>query len=100
MPLMGPGKKLSISIAWRKWRMMANAFTKLFVFIMSAILVQFAHADLVAPNKTGDLKIGDLAPGFSLKTHEGKDFNLQSRRGQWTVLYFYPKAGTPGCTKN
>jgi peroxiredoxin Q/BCP len=46
-----------------------------------------------------DLKVGDLAPTINLKTDEGKDFALSKRNGQWTVLYFYPKAGTPGCTK-
>lgn len=46
-----------------------------------------------------DLKSGDAAPLFTLKTQSGKDFDLNSRRGQWTVLYFYPKADTPGCTK-
>jgi peroxiredoxin Q/BCP len=46
------------------------------------------------------IKVGDTAPTFSLKTQDGKDFNLDSRRGKgWTVLFFYPKAGTPGCTK-
>lgn len=47
----------------------------------------------------GEVKLGESAPMFSAKTHEGKDFNLASRKGQWTVLYFYPKADTPGCTK-
>ncbi|MEZ0393268.1 MAG: peroxiredoxin [Pseudobdellovibrionaceae bacterium] len=46
-----------------------------------------------------EIKPGDPSPLFSTKTHEGKDFDLQSRKGSWTVLYFYPKAGTPGCTK-
>lgn len=46
-----------------------------------------------------ELKVNDPAPLFVAKTHEGKDFDLKSRKGQWTVLYFYPKAGTPGCTK-
>jgi peroxiredoxin Q/BCP len=46
-----------------------------------------------------DLKLGDHAPALKLKTDQGTIFNLQSRKGQWTVLYFYPKAGTPGCTK-
>lgn len=46
-----------------------------------------------------DLKVNDPAPLFNAKTHEGSDFSLASRKGQWTVLYFYPKAGTPGCTK-
>ncbi|MGZ3747778.1 MAG: peroxiredoxin [Pseudobdellovibrionaceae bacterium] len=48
---------------------------------------------------TQELKINDPAPLFSVKTQEGKDFELQSRKGKWTVLYFYPKSGTPGCTK-
>lgn len=47
----------------------------------------------------GELKIDQMAPIFATKTHDGKDFDLSSRKGQWTVLFFYPKAGTPGCTK-
>lgn len=46
-----------------------------------------------------DVKVNDPAPLFSVKTQDGSDFNLASRKGQWTVLYFYPKADTPGCTK-
>ena len=46
-----------------------------------------------------DLKVSDAAPTFKLLTHEGKSFDLQARKGLWTVLYFYPKAETPGCTK-
>ena len=49
--------------------------------------------------QASDLKLGDPAPGFKLTTDTGVGFNLQSRKGQWTVLYFYPKADTPGCTK-
>lgn len=49
--------------------------------------------------KTEELKVNDTAPVFSLKTHAGVDFDLTSRKGKWTVLYFYPKANTPGCTK-
>ena len=49
--------------------------------------------------RASELKVGDPAPAINLKTDGGKDFNLNSRKGQWTVLYFYPKAETPGCTK-
>ncbi|HYX36657.1 MAG: peroxiredoxin [Pseudobdellovibrionaceae bacterium] len=49
--------------------------------------------------QAAELKVNDPAPNFTLKTHEGKDFELKSRAGQWTVLYFYPKDDTPGCTK-
>lgn len=46
------------------------------------------------------LKIGDLAPAVKLKNQNGETFTLQSNKGKsWTILYFYPKAGTPGCTK-
>jgi thioredoxin-dependent peroxiredoxin len=48
---------------------------------------------------SSELKVGDMAPTFQLKTHEGKEFKLEDRRGKWTILYFYPKAETPGCTK-
>lgn len=46
-----------------------------------------------------EVSSGNPAPLFKLQTNEGKDFDLASRKGSWTVLYFYPKAETPGCTK-
>lgn len=46
-----------------------------------------------------ELKVGDKAPLFTVKTHEDKEFKLEDRKGKWTILYFYPKAETPGCTK-
>jgi len=46
-----------------------------------------------------DLKTNDFAPLFKLQTQDGKTFDLSSRQGTWTVLYFFPKAETPGCTK-
>jgi thioredoxin-dependent peroxiredoxin len=46
-----------------------------------------------------ELKVGDTVPSFTTKTHTGADFSLDSRKGKWTVLYFYPRAETPGCTK-
>lgn len=49
--------------------------------------------------QAAELKVGDSAPLFTAQTQEGKTFDLKSRKGHWTVLYFYPKADTPGCTK-
>ena len=46
-----------------------------------------------------ELKASDSAPLFKAKIQNGIDFDMSSRKGSWTVLYFYPKAGTPGCTK-
>ena len=42
---------------------------------------------------------GDAAPKFSLHTDSGESFSLASLKGKNVVLYFYPKADTPGCTK-
>ena len=42
---------------------------------------------------------GDRAPDFTLPDQDGNDVSLAGLRGQTVVLYFYPKADTPGCTK-
>ncbi len=42
---------------------------------------------------------GDTAPDFTLPDAEGKDVSLASHRGRKVVVYFYPAALTPGCTK-
>jgi len=42
-------------------------------------------------------RIGDLAPDFSLSDDRGTVRTLSEQRGQWLVLYFYPKDDTPGC---
>ncbi len=43
-------------------------------------------------------RIGDEAPDFNVKTHTGETISLSSLKGRWVVLYFFPKAFTPGCT--
>ena len=45
------------------------------------------------------LHAGDKAPEISLDTDNGEPFKLSSLKGKNVVLYFYPKADTPGCTK-
>jgi thioredoxin-dependent peroxiredoxin len=42
--------------------------------------------------------IGDAAPDFQAPNQDGTPFRLSSLRGSRVVLYFYPKADTPGCT--
>jgi peroxiredoxin Q/BCP len=44
------------------------------------------------------LKVGDLAPLFSLKSDEDTEIDLRDLKGKNVVLYFYPKDDTPGCT--
>ena len=41
---------------------------------------------------------GETAPDFELPDHDGGMVNLSNFRGQPVVVYFYPKAATPGCT--
>ena len=43
--------------------------------------------------------IGESAPDFTLMSDEEKEVTLSDYRGKKVVLYFYPKDGTPGCTK-
>ncbi len=45
------------------------------------------------------LKPGDAAPVFTLKDQDGGTVSLAALKGKRVVLYFYPKADTPGCTK-
>ncbi len=42
---------------------------------------------------------GDAAPDFTLASDTGADVTLSSLRGQKVIIYFYPAAMTPGCTK-
>ena len=42
------------------------------------------------------LQAGDLAPAIRLATDTGTEFDLSSLKGKKVVLYFYPKANTPG----
>ena len=44
------------------------------------------------------LEVGDTAPDFTLPDQDGNDVSLAGLRGQAVVLYFYPRADTPGCT--
>jgi peroxiredoxin Q/BCP len=44
------------------------------------------------------LNVGDAAPDFEVQDHEGKTMKLSDYRGKKVVLWFYPKADTPGCT--
>lgn len=45
------------------------------------------------------LSPGDTAPAFTLPDADGKDVSLADHRGRKVIVYFYPAALTPGCTK-
>ncbi|MEV5854334.1 thioredoxin-dependent thiol peroxidase [Streptomyces anulatus] len=45
------------------------------------------------------LKPGDTAPAFTLPDADGNDVSLADHKGRKVIVYFYPAALTPGCTK-
>jgi peroxiredoxin Q/BCP len=47
----------------------------------------------------GQLSAGDPAPDFTLPDADGSPVSLQDFRGRRVIIYFYPAAMTPGCTK-
>ena len=52
-----------------------------------------------AASSGGPLQVGDVAPDFALTDQHGETVRLRDQRGHNVVLFFYPKALTPGCTQ-
>ena len=48
---------------------------------------------------TPRLEVGDTAPAFSLSDADGNTVKLSDFKGRKVIVYFYPAASTPGCTK-
>jgi peroxiredoxin Q/BCP len=48
---------------------------------------------------SSQLSVGDKAPALNLKNQSGDEVSLDDYAGKKLLLYFYPKANTPGCTK-
>ena len=59
---------------------------------LSMPLVSVRAADVAMPS------VGQTAPTFTLPSQDGSQISLESFRGKWVVLYFYPKDMTTGCT--
>ncbi|MEY4019539.1 MAG: hypothetical protein RLZZ590_839 [Actinomycetota bacterium] len=45
------------------------------------------------------LEVGNTAPAFTVLDQDGKSVSLEDFKGKKTILYFFPAASTPGCTK-
>ncbi len=67
-------------------------FVLVAVVVLAASLVTNQTAAQTLPS------VGQDAPGFTLPSQDGSQISLESFRGKWVVLYFYPKDMTSGCT--
>ena len=67
-------------------------------FLTALVFIGLVMTQPVIANDSQKITIGQLAPDFSLMDQDQKLRTLSKMRGQWVVLYFYPKDETPGCT--
>lgn len=72
-----------------------QALLRTFLVLMLCAVPGVLLADAAA---AGAPQIGQTAPDFKLQDQKGDWHTLAQHRGQWVVLYFYPKDFTPGCT--
>jgi peroxiredoxin Q/BCP len=71
------------------------------VAVVAVLIVLLAGAVLSIRGIADDTAIpqaGQVAPDFTLPSQDGSNISLDSFRGKWVVLYFYPKDMTTGCT--
>ena len=67
---------------------------------MTRMLRLFSLLCMIGVAVADDVPVpGSPAPAFTLPDQNGRNVALESLRGQWVVLYFYPKDDTPGCTE-
>src|SRR3954453_4311461 len=66
--------------------------------ILSALIGLATFTCMAATESLTQPEVGKPAPDFSLTTGDGSQVSLKDYRGQWVVLYFYPKDFTSGCT--
>lgn len=68
------------------------------ILILSALVIVVALSVASVGAVADAPAVGADAPAFTLTTNEGNQASLKDFRGQWVVLYFYPKDFTSGCT--
>jgi peroxiredoxin len=70
---------------------------KMTLLFSISILSIIISTTLLLGNRTLDtIKVGDKAPDFVLKDQDGKVHKLSDYRGQRVIVYYFPKADTPG----
>ncbi len=77
--------------------MSSKRYVVLAILIAGLIFAGFAVHSASAADETMP-QVGQQAPTFTLPSQDGSDVSLNSFKGKWVVLYFYPKDMTSGCT--
>lgn len=67
--------------------------------MLRALLLSILVTFMLFGKAMAAIVIGQAAPAFALVDQNGKTRVSDEFAGKWLVLYFYPKAGTPGCTE-
>jgi len=73
---------------------MKRAVTAILATAAGVLIFAFAPQG----SATDQPSVGGTAPEFELSDQTGQLHSLEDYRGQWVILYFYPKDETPGCT--
>jgi len=63
------------------------------------IIILVCLITVLSMGKSNKIKEGDLVKNFKVMSTSGETVNLGNLKGQWTILYFYPKDDTSGCKK-
>jgi peroxiredoxin Q/BCP len=74
------------------------------MFRVTLIVIVLAIISILIPRLLSESRTavpgpGSAAPNFTLPSQQGASVSLKDYRGNWIVLYFYPKDQTPGCTR-
>lgn len=68
------------------------------VFLLVFLAFQIGYDGVIMRSPSALPPEGTAAPGFTLPNQDGKTVSLESFRGKWVVLYFYPADFTSGCS--
>src|SRR4051812_5666069 len=96
LPFSNPRLSTNPSSAW------ARTSTMAFPMATTSIEEPVALVELIVRGRYRDaldcgmVSEGDNAPGFALPDQDGRTVNLEDERGNWVVLWWYPKASTGG----
>jgi peroxiredoxin Q/BCP len=69
------------------------------LLVIVVVILIFVVPRLLTGSRAATPATGSAAPDFTLPSQENTSVSLKDYRGNWVVLYFYPKDQTPGCTR-